>query len=284
MEQDDSGGKGIQVICAGLGRTGTLSLTDALSILGYKPYHYVDFKHIEDWAEFVDGRRTVDEIIDRIVDDGYTATLENPTCDIFKDLIRRYPKATVILTVRDTPESFVKSWKLLFDTMIITEMTFTWTFPSFLGYIPLFRNLKRIRHFMGTTHLGLSPGDFTHGWRDRIDCDEFLAEQYEKHNQYIIDSVPKDQLLVFNVKQGWEPLCRFLNKEIPDSTPFPHSKVNNAESLKKMRRMFCGVVYGWIPLLVTTVLGVGLAALHMRGTQQGGGRSPWIATTRRREL
>lgn len=47
---------GIQVVCAGLGRTGTLSLTEALKILGYKPYHFVDLKHAEQWAALFLGR------------------------------------------------------------------------------------------------------------------------------------------------------------------------------------------------------------------------------------
>ena len=60
-KQQDAGG--IQVICCGLGRTGTLSLTDALEILGYKPYHYMDFSHISDWADWAEGNnRSTDEI------------------------------------------------------------------------------------------------------------------------------------------------------------------------------------------------------------------------------
>ena len=33
-------------------------------------------------------------------------------------------------------------------------------------------------------------------------------------------TVPPDQLLVFNVKEGWEPLCNFVGVLVPD-TPFP---------------------------------------------------------------
>ena len=33
--------------------------------------------------------------------------------------------------------------------------------------------------------------------------------------------VPKDQLLVFDVREGWEPLCTFLDLPIPD-IPFPN--------------------------------------------------------------
>jgi hypothetical protein len=258
------GGGGIQVICAGLGRTGTLSLTDALKVLGYKPYHFVDFNHLEEWAEFSRGKGTADDLFDLIEKDGYTATLENPTSDIYQDLLRRYPDAKVVLTVRDTPPAFTKSWKTLFDTMIITEQTFSWRFPCFFGYIPLFKNLKQIRQFMGTTHLGLPPGELTHGWRNH--SDEWLVEQYERHNQHVIDTVPKEQLLVFNVKEGWGPLCEFLGtKEVPNES-FPHSQVNTTASLKRMRQQFLAVVYGWIPTLLT--VGVAGATLYLRGRRQ----------------
>ena len=251
--------EGIQVICAGFGRTGTLSLTEALKRLGYEPYHFVDFKHHQAWAEVANGTRSVDEIIDLIVKDGYNATLENPTSDIYLPILEKYPNAKVILTVRDTPEAFVKSWKILFDTMVITEQRFSWNFPSFLGYIPLFYNLKETRQFMGTTHLGLARGDLTHGWRTH--GDEWLAEQYKRHNQHIQDHVDAKQLLVFNVKEGWEPLCQFLGKEVPKDEPFPHAKVNNAEGLLKLRKQFNMIVYGWIPTLLLTA---GATAFYFR--------------------
>jgi hypothetical protein len=254
--------QGIQVICAGMGRTGTLSLTDALEILGYKPYHFIDMAHHSDWAQVADGTKSRDEIINRLVAEGYTATLDNPTCDIYQDLLRRYPHAKVIVTVRDSPLQFVKSWRILLDTMSITEQTFSWTFPSFLGYIPLFAHLKKIRYFMGTTHLGLKPGQLTHGFRDQ--SEEWLVEQYTRHNQHVIDHVPDQQLLVFNVKQGWEPLCQFLQKPVPGQ-PFPHSQVNTAESLQSLRQIFLIIVYGWIPTLVAMV-GAG-AAVYLQGSK-----------------
>jgi hypothetical protein len=246
------GNEGIQVVCAGLGRTGTLSLTEALKTLGYKPYHFVDVAHSAKWAEVVRGERTTDSMIDTIAQDGYTATLENPTSDIYTDILKKYPNAKVVLTVRDTPQAFCKSWKTLFDTMVVTEQRFSWRFPSFFGYIPLFANLKTTRRFMGTTHLGLQPGELTHGWRDKEEGDDWLAQQYQRHNQHVQDHVPESQLLVFNVKQGWEPLCTFLDKDVPDE-PFPHCQVNNAKSLVQLRKTFLRIVYGWIPALVVII-------------------------------
>ena len=252
-------GSGILLICAGLGRTGTLSLTSALELLGCKPYHFVDFRHAEQWAAFSRGDiSSSDEIIDSIVQDGYNAVLENPTCDIYQDILRRYPDAKVVLTVRDSPEKFEESWKTLFDTMIVTEQDFSWKFPSFFGWIPLFRQLREIRDFMGTTHLGLKRGALTHGWRQ--EPPGWLGEQYKRHNDHVQTHVPEKQLLVFNVKQGWKPLCDFLGCDVPDA-PFPHIKVNDAKALAQLKRQFQIAVYAWIPLVV---IALGSTALWCR--------------------
>ena len=45
--------------------------------------------------------------------------------------------------------------------------------------------------------------------------------QYRSHNAAVKALVPPSQLLVYRVGEGWEPLCHFLEVEVPDS-PFPH--------------------------------------------------------------
>ena len=241
-----------------------MSLDEALKKLGYKTYHYLDFSHHPAWADLANGKKTSKEVIDLIVQDGYNATLENPTSDIYQDILREYPDAKVILTVRDSSQAFCKSWKILFDTMVITEQKFSLKFPSFFGYIPLFANLKKIRYFMGTTHLKLNPGDLTHGWRTKGDA--WLAEQYEKHNEHIRSNVDPKNLLVFNVKEGWEPLCKFLAKEIPDE-PFPNVQVNTTSALLELRSVFRKIVYLWIP--TTLALGAGISYFWSRQQSTG---------------
>ena len=245
---------GIRVICAGLGRTGTYSLTEALEILDYKPYHYVTAPHAKQWALVASGEAPVDSVLDLICNDGYNAVLENPCSDVYLDILKRYPDAKVILTVRDDADKFEASWKVLMDTMVVSEQPFSWTFPSFFAWIPLFRHLKMIRHFMGTTHLHLQRGALTHGWRDQKEG--WLASQYTRHNTHVQQHVSSENLLVFNVKEGWEPLCSFLECNVPENVPFPHSKTNDTNALLKLKRIFQITVYGWIPVTVGVVTGV----------------------------
>ena len=42
------------------------------------------------------------------------------------------------------------------------------------------------------------------------------------------ERVPEKQLLVFNVKDGWAPLCQFLGLPIPDA-PFPRVNINSGK-------------------------------------------------------
>ena len=38
---------------------------------------------------------------------------------------------------------------------------------------------------------------------------------------YVKKTVPKEDLLIWQVKDGWKPLCDFLKKSIPEG-PIPH--------------------------------------------------------------
>ncbi|KAL4886175.1 hypothetical protein BJY04DRAFT_213709 [Aspergillus karnatakaensis] len=57
------------------------------------------------------------------------------------------------------------------------------------------------------------------GWRQRFGCNGPAVHGH--HNTEIVSRIPADRLLVYNVKEGWDPLCRFLGVEVP-AGPFPH--------------------------------------------------------------
>lgn len=252
--RDPSAEGGIEVIVAGLGRTGTFSLAAALDVLGYSTYHYVQLSHSAQWADWASGLKSDDDMIDLIVESGYNATLDNPAADMYDRLGERYPQSKVVLTIRDSPTKWARSWMALFDTMEVTERPFSFTFPSPFQFVPLFKHLKAMRCKMGT-HLGLEPCELTRGWRDKADSRKWLVTQYEAHNLQVMNTVPADRLLLLNVKEGWEPLCSFLGKDVPrdaetgEKIPFPNASegVNDMESLRRLKIGFTVVVYGWIP-------------------------------------
>ena len=49
-----------------------------------------------------------------------------------------------------------------------------------------------------------------------------LEKAFLAHSDAVQAAVPADRLLVYQVKEGWEPLCAFLGKPVPDE-PFPRT-------------------------------------------------------------
>ena len=81
---------------------------------------------------------------------------------------------------------------------------------------------------------------------------------YKDWVQHVKDTVPKDRLLVFEVKEGWEPLCKFLNLPEPNE-PFP--RLNDTPSMLrkflKIRIISYIVVWG-IPIAIGIAIIVAL--------------------------
>jgi hypothetical protein len=72
---------------------------------------------------------------------------------------------------------------------------------------------------------------------------DFLIEAFHRFNDRVKHDVPADRLLVWEVKQGWEPLCEFLEVDVPDA-PFPN--VNDKTTF--VERVVGGcieVLHGW---------------------------------------
>mmetsp|Transcript_34366 Transcript_34366/g.41523 ORF Transcript_34366/g.41523 Transcript_34366/m.41523 type:complete len:266 (-) Transcript_34366:56-853(-) len=239
----DTDRMGIEVIGAGLGRTGTKSLQAALDMLGYKTYHFPLPAHAETWARFAEGKASSDEVLEMVVGDGYTATCDNPPADIYLEQLTKYPNAKVVLTIRDSGSKWARSWKVLMRFVEVQERPFSFTYPTFIQWIPFMKAWKRMRNYIGT-HIGLGPGELVRGWERQSDPEGWLASQYEAHNAKVKAKVPANKLLVFNVKDGWGPLCTFLEKEEP-TEPFPF--VNESAVLEFATKVMVTVSYAWLP-------------------------------------
>src|SRR5205814_5528363 len=85
------------------------------------------------------------------------------------------------------------------------------------------RGMPRVfRYMLGAVHNGLLEG--------KLDDAEWMKEKFTQWNDEVKRNVPAEKLLVYEVKDGWEPLCKFLNVPVPD-VPFPKS--NDSESFQK---------------------------------------------------
>jgi len=215
------------VIGAGFGRTGTMSTKAALEILGYKTYHMREAMgqgHLRGWAWALEQKRAggggeVPPAHWASLLSSYTATTDFPACLFYRELLARNPGAKVILTIRGSPEEWVRSFRTTIGSLeyspfhrFFTHLG-TYVFPSLLWYeqaLDLTWEEAFYRHDPSLRRARLSLQD-----------DASLARIYEGWIQEVRETVPADRLLVFNVREGWEPLCRFLGKEIPQEK-FPN--------------------------------------------------------------
>src|SRR5947208_7864431 len=99
----------IQVIGAGLGRTGTLSLKAALEELGFGPcYHMIELITHPEQVVYWEAASAGQPVDWDALFAGYQAVVDYPGCRYYRELMRHYPEAKVILTVRD-PETWYES-------------------------------------------------------------------------------------------------------------------------------------------------------------------------------
>ena len=233
----------MKVICAGWGRTGTRSLKYALEHLTGKPsYHMQNIllnkKDAKKWHNSIFRHNEKFDWED--IYKGYGACLDFPSCNYYKELMEYYPDAKVILTVRDA-ESWVKSWNVL-NNQILKSFTF-----RFLAKIPRtsFKLQKDIHNKM---ILGID------GAFQGVKSDKERMKKFDEWNQSVIDYVPKERLLVYEVKDGWAPLCKFMDAPIPDMPFFYKNKTKNMGHMSRfINTMFILLIVFIITAIISSV-------------------------------
>lgn len=194
----------LKVIGAGFGRTGTLSLKTALEMLGFsRCYHMVEVfrehpEHIPLWAAAHRG-----EAIDwQALYAGYSASVDWPSCNLWRELSEVYPEAKVILTTRD-PRRWHQS---VMRTIYASTMR---------------------------TLASDDPDDKAGGeWIDsiiwqgvfggRIEDEQHAIGVFETHVKTVIETIPAHRLLVMDGDYDWPALCEFLGCLVPQQ-PYPVS-------------------------------------------------------------
>lgn len=201
-----------------MGRTGTHSLKLALEQLGFnKCYHMTELLNAPENVGYFEKAEAGQPVDWDTLFTGYLSAVDYPVARYYKQLVAKYPDAKVIHTVRD-PESWYKS----------CTQTIFWASKPSLGRIlgmmvkmpfsPMIRKRLPVLKYNGKL-INLEFGD------DLLNKAEVI-KRFNAHNEEVMKMVPKERLLVYNVKEGWEPLCRFLNVPVP-STPFPLTNTTN---------------------------------------------------------
>ena len=210
----------MKVICAGLMKTGTTSLTEALEVLGYKVYHYAS-EHFNP-QEWLDSFET-DNLPDfREVLKDVDAVTDHPQAFWFEEISNAFPEAKVILTVRDSEEAWLRSVQKHFR--IENKL-----WPSYMKILQdMSSSRRKIRHYFEVMHHAI------HGSANP-EAGALYRAKYRQHNARVQAVIPAEKLLVYNVKQGWKPLCEFLGCDVP-CTPFPCVNVDNSQTKINMTK------------------------------------------------
>ncbi len=100
------------------------------------------------------------------------------------------------------------------------------------------------------------PDGFNHSLQDAIKAGEKESQEFfNKWTEEVIANVPKERLLIFEAKQGWEPLCKFLDVPVPKDEPYP--RINDSAAFKaninKRKRTAYAMVCG-IPIVAGVVI------------------------------
>jgi hypothetical protein len=189
----------LKVIGAGIGRTGTYSLKLAIERLGFGPCHHMEEvlfnqpTQVPLWAAAVGGRPDWTTVFD-----GYRSAVDWPTAGFFRELNDAYPTAKFVLTHR-SPESWVASFGQTIYKLIHEPVP-----PQMQAWIAMALGVIERTGFP----LGLDAAE--------------LERRFNAHIDAVRATVPADRLLVYQVKDGWGPLCKFLDVPVPDE-PFPRT-------------------------------------------------------------
>ncbi|KAF2171525.1 hypothetical protein M409DRAFT_63761 [Zasmidium cellare ATCC 36951] len=248
-------GAQLRVIGAGLPRTGTASFTAALSILlGGPVYHSGtqmlvsgDEKHIKTQIRILEhtpmqspeDKKVVMEGLKSLVN-GYVATADSSMCQFVPELLELFPDAKVICTTRD-PDAWAKSMGELASTSLQNMLALM------LFWVPclrLFPKWVRVLHEGRWGELYIRPGEQAN----------YGQVTWERHVSWLQESVPKDRLVFYDVRDGWQPLCDVLGVPVPRDTEFP--RMNDSDAMSKFAaKQIANGVLRW---LIVVVVGAGI--------------------------
>ena len=191
----------MKVISLGVGRPGTHSMKLALNQLGFGPCHHMEEilmnppAHVPLWTAAANGRPDWPALYK-----GYESAVDWPTAAFWRELYAEYPKARFILTVR-SPESWAESFSSTIYPLIAQRERIR---PEVLPWIDMATAVIRKT-----------------GFREGLDV-AGLRQAFIDHNEEVKALIPAKQLLVYQVKEGWRPLCKYLGVPAP-AEAFPRS-------------------------------------------------------------
>lgn len=212
----------MEVLVLGLCRTGTMSIKGALEQLGYQGIYHASAVfstpgHADLWTAALkakyegNGTEFTRADFDRLLRN-YSAVTDIPAACFAQELITMYPEAKIILSTRSVDSWYTSMMNTIWASQIdpLRPVQRLFDNPHFDSLSRMFENIFE-NYFYGNFEK----------WGKRV---------FKEHNERVRLLAPKERFLEFQVNEGWEPLCKFLGKDIPE-TEFP--RVNDTKSWRK---------------------------------------------------
>ncbi len=205
----------IKILGAGLGRTGTYSLKLALEKLGFGPCHHMsetgsNVAHIDAWNNATDGM----EVNWQVLFQGYQAAVDWPTVSFLPQLVNEYPRAKVILTLRNPEQWYESARDTIFRLSVLGELA---------------SNVEEKRRSKLSEQLILER--FFSG---RYNEKHYCIAKYDRHVESVRKLIKPANLLEYDVIDGWQPLCEFLDVSVPEE-PFPVTNTRSSFISRQVR-------------------------------------------------
>ena len=282
--------QGIQVIGAGVSRTSTQSLSVALTKLGFKTLHaegfHPDIPMLKESPELVEivtkaalksfsdhDFAALAPALEKAESLGITALVDIPWSEYGVDLHRMYPKAKIIVTVREK-NSWYKSywehfrWGALLPPPPFPSFPITQPFPLTVLYQP-FAQYWRLM----SQRISCGPVTRFPPWPLNVAEQQVCLEGFNEHNDALSRAIPPESLLMYNIREGWEPLCEFLSVPVPNAS-FPHLDAYSHIHWKASPRMFVLTAYRGYCVVIGYCVGIGLCcysltSLYCRSLSKG---------------
>ena len=196
----------LKVIGAGFPRTATWSQKLALEQLGFGPcYHMSEaLEHPDHWGLWQTAAAGGPVDWDAIFS-GWASTTDAPGCHFYQELAAYYPDAKVVLSVRDPEKWFASTQNTILS-----------------GDVAGFHGARGSIGMVEAVGWGTDP---------RLRDKTWMLDRYHRHNEEVKRAIPAGRLLVYNVADGWAPLCAFLGRPIPEAS-FP--QVNSTDEFRAM--------------------------------------------------
>ncbi|CAG5089880.1 Oidioi.mRNA.OKI2018_I69.PAR.g12389.t1.cds [Oikopleura dioica] len=214
----------MKFICAGFPKTASKSASAAFEKLGFRVADYIETCEFltEEWLEYMEGRGSIKKVLDAYERNNFDTNQDFPGNIYWEELWRANGEGKVVLTVRDNEHVWYESWINFFEQNFKGIAVNVATHLAWHGFFG-----KEIYEMV---RIGIHSVRIMFG----VDCcfeqkalsNRFLAnkrimkQRYLSHIIYVKSVVPDDKLLIWNIKDGWEPLCKFLQVPIPNE-PIP---------------------------------------------------------------